>query len=133
MVINVESIKKLDKLDKKAKYGNAVGRKFSYEEIERAKKDGKFDDVRRAVKEIEDGGALVYYMCTDVEDEHYKWLLFTIHNAPKSTGKPLMQLLVSIADGEYIEFDSVNDIEVTYCNGSGNRNWGSPSMCPLFE
>ena len=131
MVINVESIKKLDKLDKKAKYGNAVGRKFTYEEIERAKKDGKFDDVRRAVKEIEDGGALVYYMCTDLENEHSKWLFFTIHNAPNATGRPLMQLLISISEGEYIDFDSVEDIEVTYGGGSGS-NGGSPSTCPLF-
>ena len=131
MVIPVETLAELDKLDMQATPGNSVGRFFKYDQIERAKKDGKFDDVRRAVKEIEDGGALVYYMCTDLENEHSKWLFFTIHNAPNATGRPLMQLLISISEGEYIDFDSVEDIEVTYGGGSGS-NGGSPSTCPLF-
>ena len=131
MVIPVETLAELDKLDMQATPGNSVGRFFKYDQIERAKKDGKFDDVRRAVKEIEDGGALVYYMCTDLENEHSKWLFFTIHNAPKATGRPLMQLLISISEGEYIDFDSVDDIEVDYAGGS-ESNGGSPSICPLF-
>ena len=131
MVIPVETLAELDKLDNQATPGNAVGRFFKYDQIEKAKKDGKFDDVRRAIKEIEDIGGNVYYICTTVSSRGGKWLYFTIHNVPDRTGSKLLALLTSIARDTPLEFNLSDDI--TPLNGfASGGNVGSPSACPLF-
>ena len=132
MVIPVETLAELDKLDKEASPGNAVGRFFKYDRILKAKKDGRFDEVRRAIKEIEDIGGNVYYMCTTVPSKGGKWLYFTIHNVPDRTGSKLLGLLTAIARDIPLEFSLSDDINPLNGFASGG-NAGSPTVCPLFR
>ena len=132
MVTNLKSMDELDEVSIEALVGNAIGREFTYVEIDRAKADGKFKDIERAVKEIEDSGGIVYYLCTDDAEREIKWMFFTVHDAEEDTAMPILMILRGISNGDYIEFDKIGDIDIVDEGIGTGEPSGSAVQCPLF-
>ena len=137
MVHNCGTTGEFDKISEQALRGNFIGRRFSMEELDRAKDLRLFDGLRGAVQQLEDSGVDIYYICTDVTifDEKFKWLMFTALNTENVVCDKLLQLLRDISRGEAKKVESVFDVYVEPSNpfnGGGGYVIGTAAACPLF-
>ena len=139
MVHNCGTTGEFDKISEQALRGNFIGRRFSMEELNRAKDLKLFDGLRGAVQELVDSGVDIYYLCTDttIDNEQFKWLMFGALNTEIVVCDKLLQLLRDISRGEAKKVESVFDVYVEprnpYTSDSGSGNVvGTAAACPLF-
>lgn len=137
MVHNCGTTGEFDKISEQALRGNFIGRRFSMEELDRAKDLRLFDGLRGAVQQLEDSGVDIYYICTDTItcNEKFKWLMFAALNTENVVCDKLLQLLRDISRGEAKKVESVFDVYVEPSNpfnGGGGYVIGTAAACPLF-
>ena len=100
------------------------------EEINIAKSNRLFNNLRKLIRNIEDEGAEIYYYCTDtiMLRGNGKWLSFAFFNINETINHKVLSAIVEIKNNRRIDLDNIPE----YISDSQGIISGTPSCCPLF-
>ena len=130
MVHNCKSVEEFNGAEDEDGYENIIGRFFTNSDLERAKQSHLFDKLRDVIKDMEDDGVGIWYMCTEDKKKlgGGKWLMFALFRCDTELTERLLNMLSFISRGHDVHFE---DIEPNTSLSSTDIT-GDISSCPLF-